>query len=113
MTTLDTSRRSSAPARDIDGPRPIDHLNEIAGELARGRWVVLAHEWLPDGMTLDEWEDAVRATCQAKRLLAATSTFLQEGVTIVMNAAAMPTLVQLEDSVVAIHRFQRSPKPLH
>lgn len=90
----------------IDAPHPVHDLRQLPAELAKDRWVVYAHEWLPDGIDLRSWEIAVSALCEAAGVAIGMTTDIRERATVVMNMAAMPSLAQIEASVAAIQRFR-------
>lgn len=116
MVEQDPAPAQSAPLAAanavLDDPYALGDLQQIAVELAKGRWVVYAHEWLPTGTDLAAWKAEVCAACEAAGVRVEVATDGDADVSIVMNTSAMPALAQIEASVAAVEQH-RAQTPLH
>lgn len=103
-----SQRDETTATGEVDDPYQLADQRHIARELAKKRWVVFAHEWLPEGTSIEEWKSYVRQLCRSAGIDVELVTDDDTHTTIAMNVEAMPSLPQIEASVSAVTRYRET-----
>lgn len=107
MTETVPRGTASGGQRTITEPKTLKDQRQIVDELAQGRWVVFAHEWLPHGISLQEWKATVTVQCRQAGVPVELVSDFRAAVTVAMNPGSKPTLELISDSVAVVQKHRR------
>ncbi|MEU8637686.1 hypothetical protein AB0C38_36370 [Amycolatopsis sp. NPDC048633] len=97
----------------VAAPYLVSELQEIVGELQRGKWMIARWEDLGPDEDLAHWQAAVRETCTSD-IDPLFIDIRRRSLTVVLNAALpTPDMEQIHLSIAAVEtsRFHRTPHP--
>ncbi|WP_158884774.1 hypothetical protein [Amycolatopsis anabasis] len=120
LWTPSAARTFAAPAVVFEpgthhpfGPYTVAEHHELAGKLKLGYWLIYPHEWSAEDGGPQRWRENLQALCAARLLEVVIHTQHRMCLDVAFNAAAVPPIPQLTESVAAVayHRDLDRPVP--